>query len=633
MTPALPTSCNSLLVPRRTGTPGDDLVAWGLAILTSEIANDDVRIVDAGTCFRVELPVPYDTLPQLVEQNGAPVRARLRWLRKTGDTPNPYEPPPGILWVDRDELRQAFRTAGQAADLAREPSGGDGPAVTVTADPRQYPLYAPLTNPGTQWRGYNRLVQAAEKLVTAKGIQLLLRCYDPTSPLDATQIDDGLRQLGLGNAKDRWRNAPGFLYAGLNKGPTMRVNLGATTAGDPTKPDWVMIDRGDRSLVELYLAYVGYFSVAQVMDDAQGRSVLIPAPSRVVIPPALHALQSVRLPGRGPLAYLRASAALQYSKAALAYLESMQKRNPEEPEETDLAFHGVYLARYWKPSDNTYAPIRLGLVPLPIWLGPIRGQGFGYARTILAHHAHRIRQVRGTRPERRLPSERRAAIEAYEASLGADAQSWFRAVALWWPVLRVSHTEVPKEPYPVTLWDITQTEEIAVALQPDLQEVIHSEAFQNVTRAIRAATVRAHFARLRARHGGPRAPFEPQYDLITTLSEAAERHPQEFLRELYCFAARFNDETMRKNDDAPKDNRRSMITEDDLTRVSEWVNKDRHRIVPAALIAFGSSRLGRSDAPPTGDGSMPDDDALDIDEFDQAEAAEGGAVETERSQS
>ena len=73
----------ALLVPRATGTHGDALIAWGLAIFVSELLNDEeVFLSDAGDHFRLEIPASRAALDRAVDAF-TPARlrrSRLKWL-------------------------------------------------------------------------------------------------------------------------------------------------------------------------------------------------------------------------------------------------------------------------------------------------------------------------------------------------------------------------------------------------------------------------------------------------------------------------------------------------------------------------------------------------------------------------
>lgn len=138
-----------------------------------------------------------------------------------------------------------------------------------------------------------------------------------------------------------------------------------------------------------------------------------------------------------------------------------------------------------------------------------------------------------------------------------------------------------------------------MALDPknDVLAMIEHQSFQRVTGAIRAATVYAHYARINRRQGGgaEEQGFDPDYDLVTTLAEAADRGSSDFLRALFAFASRYNDQTMRRNERVQPHHRRPMLRAGDLDQVAAWAMADRRGLVPAALLAYGTSLLPKQD--------------------------------------
>lgn len=579
-----------LTVPRRSGTPGDDLVAWGLALLVSELTGSDVVLRDVGPQFSVASRLPLGDLMKRTAGFQPSQLLRLPWL---GSTEKRRRPPEGIEWVDRDVLRDDFAQLQQArAGQATRPVDGDAPAVVLRdARARAYPLYRALTNPGTQWNGFNSLVEVVQRhLLTPEGLRLILQCYRAESPLDDGELDAAMRQIAISKKGDRWRNPPGFLYPGLNKGPTMRLHGAFGTLGPASAADWRMADRGDRSLVELYLAYVGYFHVCTLLEAKHGRVVLVPAPGVVRVPSALTYLGSVRLGYSTVDEYLRARASLAYARAALRYWQALQP--PERPRfgGPQFVLRGVHLNRFWMPSGNTYALARQTVAPVPAWLGTLAQQeGVEVAEATVRQHQQHLADIRGSfQEERRLSSAQRAAITEYAASLGGDMRDWLTAVAHWFAVARSVEPDRS-----VPLWRTEEIRRLLMALDPshDVLAMVGHPSFQHVVRAIRAATVFAHLDRIKRRQGGRAVEqgFDPDYDLLTTLAEAAERGSAEFLRALFAFAARYNDQTMRRNERVPPEQRRPMLRDPDLSQVAAWVMADRRGLVPAALLAYGSS--------------------------------------------
>ncbi len=398
--------------------------------------------------------------------------------------------------------------------------------------------------------------------------------------------------------------------------------LAGQSIGGGTTLDWEMTDRGDRALHEVFLAYTAYFAVAKVADSDENRVILVPAADSAPIPATLNRLQPITVSASTVTSYLVARAVLSYAEAVVGVLAETQRMSGDPWRRT--ALRGVHVTTYWKPNPNTFAVDRRLLAPLPRWLLPLYRQSGDQAavRETLELHRRRLDNIHGAwRDEKKLGGATRAAFDSYLESLSGDAAGWFRAVASWFPAARERG-----EDKPTRLWTEDEVRRIAVVLNQalvgsqSLAEIIGHESFKAMARAIRQATIRPHYARLRQRQGGrgdgattdanqgaSRSPFDAQYDLINTLLEANDRSRVEFERELFRFVARYNDETMRDNEKARREDRRPLIRELDLQQVLTWVERDTKGVVPLALLAFGSSVVGtpRQDSDADADNMAP----------------------------
>jgi hypothetical protein len=606
----------TLSVPKATGTAGDTLVAWGLAIFTSEVLSG-ARVVlsDAGEHFLIETPVSL----QAVETRLAAFsweerlsRSRLLWLASTekGRLPKSEAPFRWIdrtdVWVDRDVLREAHRTWRADKPAMQMPAGGDAPAVTTGKEPQLYSFYEVLTNPGKQWVGYNSFVERLYASLTPDGVNAILASYSTPEP--------GWESGSIANTKHPRvapLNPPGFLYPGMNKGPTMRLADGrGATVGSASTPDWNMADRGDRSLFEVFLAYVGYFQVARIVTTKEQRIIAVPIPARVQVPKILGHLPGRELEATNLADYLVAQSALEYGTAALQYLAELQGENASELERRGMALSAAHLSVFWRPNGNVFAPSRLTQVSLPVWLPALRARDLTLAKDTLREHQARLKAVRGRwRDENKFSPEQRWALEAYLRSIRGGLRDWFLAVAAWFPAVRAAATR----DWRIKPWSEDEIWRIATAMSDEQQpilKVLNHPAFAHLASAIRLSTVVPHLSRQRRKQGQPGNdyPFDPHYDLPSSLQSAAERGPEDFLREFYSFAGRYNDETARPN----KGGRRPFLRDDDLAQLATWMHdRELRAILPYALLAFGTSLKGKSTG--AGDVNAPPDPGEDGD--------------------
>lgn len=619
----------ALAVPKATGTPGDTLIAWGLALFVSELLGDEeaVMLRDCGDSFGIEVPVSQAELENAISNFTAPAaRSRLKWLESEQ---NKRTAPPQIgdsFKVDRDTIRDAHRVWREnSRALHQQQAGGGEPLLTAPADTQLYPFYEVLTNPGTQWLGYNSFVERLYAALTSDGVRALLTQFGMVGGESS-----GGSQPPRRGARAPTFNPPGFLYPGMNKGPTMRVsNEQGNTIGSASTADWTLIDRGDRTIFENFLAYIGYFQVARIVTTKEQRVVVVPIPDHVEVPYVLNAISSVarrdglsrELEASDLTDYLAAQNALEYGQASLTYLIELRDRETvRELRQGGIAFRGVYLSVFWRPNGNVFAPRRVTQVALPAWLPALSRQSADLARQTIQQHERRLKLVRGRpRDENKLFPEQRQAIESYLHALNGDLLAWFEAVIAWFPAARRNRN--------VGLWSTEEVRRIALAMstqqdQASLTQLLDAPEFKRLASTIRLSTVVPHIARERRRKNPviEASPWDIRYDLPTRLRQAAERGPKEFLREFYAFIASYNDETAR-----PKTGRgRPLARTDDLV----WLSKQMEdplwsKTLPSALLAFGTSLRGKPSSAGDSDHEQGPEDDLSGDVPDAKDTGEG----------
>src|SRR5262249_46236936 len=155
--------------------------------------------------------------------------------------------------------------------------------------------------------------------------------------------------------------------------------------------------------------------------------------------------------------YLAARSALDYARAALAYLTNLQADRGAALGRQGVAFSGAHLSVFWRPNGNVYAPRRLAEVSIPIWLAGLSEQGIDLAAATVEQHQKHVRSLRGRRrDEKKLPLEQRHAIEAYLRSLDGGLLEWFQAVTAWFPATRVA----ARNDWNVSPWSVDEVRRI-----------------------------------------------------------------------------------------------------------------------------------------------------------------------------
>jgi hypothetical protein len=162
-----------LRVRKRTGTLGDTLIAWGLAFVAGEVTKREVLLRNTPEGFEITVRVSQDQLAEAYDRYQPSTRVMVPWL---ASSEKGRHAPAGISFaVDRDVLRadyERLRQQGQRPDAA-----GDAPAVTADPLAPKYPLFRVLTNPGTQWNGFNSFVERTQVFWTPNGVSALIGAF------------------------------------------------------------------------------------------------------------------------------------------------------------------------------------------------------------------------------------------------------------------------------------------------------------------------------------------------------------------------------------------------------------------------------------------------------------------------
>src|SRR5487761_2215822 len=122
-----------LSVPKTTGTHGDTLIAWGLAIFVSELLGDQegVTLSDGGYCYHIDVQLSSAELERAISGFTRPLaRSRLKWLESEQ---NSRIAPAGFdssSKVDRDKARDAYRLWRESRRVQQPQAGGGEPEFT-----------------------------------------------------------------------------------------------------------------------------------------------------------------------------------------------------------------------------------------------------------------------------------------------------------------------------------------------------------------------------------------------------------------------------------------------------------------------------------------------------------------------
>lgn len=564
-------------------------MAWGLAIFLSSLSDHAVFLRDEGAAFTVTMREDLKSLKGRLA-NVAPSTGDVDLVPPWMESPNKTHPSAVKHWVDHEQLKQDYENLKKWRREHRN-GGQEEPAFTVR-DQRahRYRVYNVMTSPGKQWSGYNEFsATVQEHLANQAGWEVLLDVYARNQAASDEELDGMLTTLALRNKDKRWYNPPGFLYPGMSEGPTMRfLRSNGIPIGAKRLPEWNSAKRGDRSLFELYLAYVGFFAVAQVAEAKDRRFVLVPCPAEVELPRGLNYLRDVQIVYMEPDDRFVVQASLGYGRAALNHWKEFAERWGVG----SLGLHGVHVNIYWKPNNFTFSLQRATFAPLPTWLEAAAMKGFSEATDLLKRHVKKLYALRDETD----PAARKG-VEKYLLSLNGEVKAWLESVREWFRAgLRAERKDGV-----MSLWKAEDIRKVVDLLDRAgrLAAILDSESFRNVATAIHDATVRAHYARKREKKG-----FPPEYDLMAELASAADRGTEEFLQALFEFVSRYNDVTMRMNERVDKEEHRPMLREKDVDQVAKWVLEDRTGLLPAALLAYGSSLYGKEEPDVPAEGAV-----------------------------
>ena len=324
-------------------------------------------------------------------------------------------------------------------------------------------------------------------------------------------------------------------------------------------------------------------------------------------------------------------AALDFTSSLIAYQrdaiadgqgDSFLAMFGQAPTITEIA-QGFDITSY-KDMGSAYATMNLATINLPDWLAPVTS--VPQADTLLdllKEHRLVVRSAQSTKGDE--GSEEIELLRRYRDFLsGHDVTRFFAFAAHYGDYfLGKRHRNQWAAQFTTSGMETLVTQE----KKPLYAEILKTEGFIAIARAIRQATVLAQYHSARESQGG-KFPFEVRYALGQELLRAAA-YPEEFLKALNRFIQAFNAENARIDErvakgslpNLPRNRRASIKTEhvDDIVRLID-VYQDAE-LICTMLVAYGYARDPRTPGAPSNE---PEPGADAIGAGGEGGASEGG---------
>jgi len=595
----------SYYVSKRTGTSADTLLAAGFAKLVREILLsvgkpvDDLRLIDSGPYYRVEVPIPIEeadlekveNLSFLQHLDTASQEQKLNTHYGFGF---PYDQQRLIRDAYREKMKQLPPEARNPdARLFGHPAL-DQLAQTIPPPDTLLPLYlvinqmkvaSSFNEPVIRWRE----VTCSQPLLHAH-IRLLLEVF-ATYPNSLDAIVTKWRVLAkahdLGNPEMTMLQV---INPTTGKGANSRKANALTIGGQ--EEFW---------LLEL-LKFAGFFMLAhpQTISNTKDRKTYVLRPRSIRLSLLDDLMRTFRdvLWSSTPVK-LDVLAVLQFTRVLIEYdrralkRESGTRRPTRKPSERVNGFD----VTFYKDMGSAFAVMNVATLNLPEWLpAPQTVSDADRALAVLKEHIDVISAIRARDGEER--TDEYELLRHYRDFLsGRTIEPFLEFAARFAPYLsqkieRKEHTQ---------RFSVTTLEELIAMTKHDFMPVIQSKGFQNIAAAIRRSTVSLQYAK------GRREPatFDIRYGTAQELIRQSN-YPDEFIAALSEFIARYNLETAQTFETSKGKLVRQRVKESDLAEIVELLTQGfSSKTIARLLVAFGSAKTSSETAEPDNPEEMP----------------------------
>jgi hypothetical protein len=584
----------TLLIDKSTGTFADPLLAYGLAVVVSDVlrrtdgrGRPSVRLSDQGSYYRL------DCTPALDDARLAALSAPyvptvvIRTAKNAAKLPTDLPPQTVVDYeAERDkravffEIRNNLPKEAKVA-LAR---GKDHPALAALRgqEPHEHwDIFRAINPPALI--GYNKLMTQWWVIQEAlPEVLALLRDLFTQTPND------------LAAAVAAWKKLDKAHGWGI-KAETTAAQIYNPSQGkgqNRAKADKLQMDNiKDAFWLMEWLKAVGFYHAAltKQLRGVKDRKTYVLAPAEIDLGESDKIMRAFQ--GRMVRAEtaIRSDvlASIRYTQAMLEFTSQREgaslKARLFKHRQPSRVVSGFY-STFYKNLGQSLATMNLSFIGLPGWIR-VEGEGdVEDALNVLAEHEAVVRQFDESHGD------------AYNLLLlyrdflsGNDLRPFFEFTTVYSGYI-VSHRERPGGR--ARQFTTTNLRRLIMNSQegPHLSRILETPGFQNIAYAIRQATVTAQY---RKQQGDRR--YDVRYGLGQQLARKAA-YPNEFIAELADFLAKYNAENaqvMEKN--RPGRYRRSIRTSDIDDIVALIDEFGDSRLICNLLVAYGYARVPRED--------------------------------------
>jgi hypothetical protein len=587
----------TLFVDKTSGTLADPLLAYGLAVVVSDVLNrtdgrgqPSVHLADHGVYYRLEChPALEESRLRTLRPPYMPA-VIIRTTKNISDLPERLPPQLVVDYeAERDkraeflEIRRGLPKEAQIA-LARHE---DHPALVALQGKEPHPAWDIFRaiNPASL-PGYNNVMKRwwAVQEALPDVLALLLGLFGQT-PNDLHGATITWKRL---NQAQGWGMGPEVTAAqiynpsqgkGQHHPKANKLHLAGKNLGNFWLLEW--------------LKAVGFYRAAltKQLSGVKDRKTYVLAPAEIEFGESdaiMRAFQG-RMVRTETAIRSDVLAALRYTQALLNHSQQrsgaslkarlLRQRRP------DRLVSGFYSA-FYKDMGNAVATMNLSFIGLPGWIRVKDARGIEEALSVLDEHEAIIRQFDESH------GDDHNLLLLYRDFVSSNDLWPFFGFTTAYSGYIISQRERPGGR--ARQFSEENLRRLIVNTEPKLSRILETRGFQSIAYAIRQSTVVAQY-----RKGQGDRRYDVRYGLGQELARKAN-YPAEFMAALGDFLHRYNAENAQVMENRPGPYRRSVQTAD-IDDIVALVDEFGAPLVCHLLIAYGYARSPQEGRPKEGD--------------------------------
>lgn len=566
-------SIQQLFVPKDTGTLSDALLAFGLARVTADVAQqmtgrNDVVLEDVGSWYVIDAGVeiedswldavrPFEQAP-FISSPKQPVPDNLKGAILTRDIDREWEQFREYQ-AKRKQLVDA-KTSGAEMEqlLADAKPQPDWTVVTYLGDYRMQ-AQAIHNNLVVQWR-------RCEQPLLRLNLRTIFEMF-AAPVVDREAIIKQWKKATKGADLMESTTASQMFNPHMGKGQNRAKANGLAMSNE--KSFWLLE----------YLKVIGLWTAAAPRNatNADLRKTYILAPRRLRL--AAHNEIFARFRDRlwnSSSIKLDITSALLYTTVALEYSVETEDLGLFGGGSVQNLVSGMEVASYVLLSQNSYTMMNLASLGIPDWAPKITSfDQVERFKQIVEEHLERIQPIDEEK------SEGAALLQKYRDFVAGGQLRAFFDFAAGYSSYLISAIE--RSNFYVKPFTETNLRRLLEMKKPQLTPILENQGFRNVADAIRRSTVIPQYI------GRKTSPFDVRYGLGQDLKRKSQ-YADDFIRALSDFMHSYNEENARVYERTKGKSRRKAITTEDIADVVALVDEYGPQTICNLLVAFGYAR-------------------------------------------